>query len=85
MWTSWLERTLGAHDAAEYAERRAERSEVELEAATSPSPLVGEGRGEGAAAATKNDRREPPHPPASRAPPSPARGEGIEVSRVLCC
>ena len=25
MWTSWLERTLAAHDAAEYAARRALR------------------------------------------------------------
>src|SRR5882757_1316406 len=42
MWTSWLERTLGAHDAAEYAERRARRPEVEEVSesrATSPSPL----------------------------------------------
>jgi hypothetical protein len=43
MWTSWLERTLGAHDAAEYAERRARRPEVEaVETRTaSPSPLRG--------------------------------------------
>jgi hypothetical protein len=61
MWTSWLERTLGAHDAAEYVERRALRQALDAETrTTSPSPLVEEGRGEGAVAATKNDRREPP-------------------------
>jgi hypothetical protein len=82
MWTSWLERTLGAHDAAEYAERRAQRTEVEEGMQmVSPSPLVGEGRGEGNRAVMPGERREAPHPPASRAPPSPARGEGL----ALCC
>lgn len=34
MWTSWLERTLGAHDDADYAARRASRPVLgEMEAA----------------------------------------------------
>jgi S-adenosylmethionine:tRNA ribosyltransferase-isomerase len=37
-----------------------------------PSPLAGEGQGEGALSVACN---QPPHPPASRVPPSPAGGE----------
>ncbi len=43
-----------------------------------PSPLVGEGPGEGYLRPEGRIKTHlaPPHPPASRAPPSPTRGEG---------
>jgi hypothetical protein len=81
MWTSWLERTLGAHDAADYAELRAKRPELgEADApgaaspsAASPSPPVGpttiarEGRAEGAWVVMPRRQTDSPlHRPAAR-------------------
>lgn len=66
MWTSWLERTLGAHDPAEYAERRALRTEIDDEPQMiSPSPLA-----PGVAS---------PPLPRQRESLVPAKGEGLAL------
>src|SRR5260221_6500713 len=45
-------------------------------------PIAEQWEGEGALATSRFILRQPPHPPASRVPPSPARGEGSRQTSV---